>query len=142
MDYTAAMEWFKGLYLGEKILETKMLWYQCVTLVKRWSEYIKKPTWPFGWSAISGWKNKLPLWYGIDNRLGVRPQCGDILFWAPTRGNPNGHTSLCTHDGGAMWLTHLEQNGWRGSGTGTGSDAIRERRTTYYNLLGWKRAID
>lgn len=44
MDYTAKMELFKGLYLGEKIRETAMLGYQCVALSKRWGDYIKKPT--------------------------------------------------------------------------------------------------
>jgi len=133
---------FRAKWLGHRYEENDILKYQCVALSKLWSIHLGKPTWPWGGTAISGWRTNLPGWIKIENKIGSRPQEGDILFWAPTKANDYcGHTSVCTRDGGAMWLTHMEQNGGRGSDTGTGSDAIRERRTTYYNLLGWKRAI-
>lgn len=132
---------FREKWLGKRIMENPELGHQCVALSKMWWNHIGRSTGYWGGTAYSGWNKPMDGWIRIENKIGSRPQEGDILFWAPTYWNKAGHTSICTRDGGAMWLTHMEQNGGRGSGTGTGSDAIRERRSTYYNLLGWKRAI-
>lgn len=133
---------FRSKWLGYRYQENDDLKYQCVALCKLWSIFIGRPTWPWGGTAYNGWGKDLPGWIKIENKLWARPKAGDILFWAPTKANKYcGHTSFCTRDGGVMWLTHMEQNAWNGNGDWVGDNAIRERRTTYYNLLWWKRAV-
>lgn len=128
----------KEMFAKRKIKENWMDTYECVAISKAWADYIWIPTGSFHGSAYNWWLKDMKWWERVEKSQWLKPNPWDILFWDKTKSNPYWHTSICTREGGRLFLTHLEQNGGRWSGTGEWSDAIRERRTTYYNLLWWK----
>ena len=128
---------FSKKWLGKRYCESEALGAQCVALAKLYmSEVYGIQSPKFGGSALTGWGNKsgtfdLTKWtkYTVPATI----EQGDILFFDKTKTNPYGHVSVA-HSA----TKHIEQNGGKGGGTGTGTDAIR-LSTIPKGLLGFYR---
>lgn len=99
--------------------ESVALWYQCVSLIKKYSEEVWGIKWLSFWgSAINGWEKK----WNLDNYFDRRdmPRQWDIVFFNKTPNNPYWHVAIHNDD-----YSILEQNGWVWGGTGLWVDAIR-----------------
>lgn len=132
-----SLETFKKEWLGKKYIEPWMSTAECVWLWKLWSDYIKKPTGSFGWSAIKWWDTDMKNWRRIDYKFWLEPAPGDLAFQAPKKWNPYGHVVVVL-SGGVLFSRILEQNWHKGSGTWMWKDAIRERIVPTSSFLGWK----
>lgn len=114
--------------------------YQCVDLIKQYlaDEFgIRAGAWG---NAIAYWNNTNPGLYGRFNRVAntpdLVPPTGSIAIFNPVSGNPYGHIAI-VDSASKKVLNVLEQNGGRGSKTGTGTDAIRVRNIGYGNVAGF-----
>lgn len=116
--------------------------YQCVALSKDYQKRVlNAPVYYYGGSARSAWLNTVNTfpeqeYKRIENTPDNSPQQGDIVF---LNTDPlYFHVGIC-HEADVNTCTILEQNGGKGSGTGTGDDAIRLQKYNYDNILGWYR---
>lgn len=138
--------------LGSKYRETVQLGYQCVALVKL---YCSQRGWKqvgyfWGVGAYQGWVNNnntfdQNFYDKIPNTIQAIPQQGDIIIFKPTPSNKNhGHIGIVdSANKSYVWV--LEQNGWLGKWEWVGTDAIRIRKYSYSNVVGWyhyKQSVD
>lgn len=122
-------------FIGKRIDYDGVFLYQCVDLARFYAEHVLgNKIGAFGGSAYTGWLNTAwtfnELWEKVVYKKWLFPKQGDIIFFDKTTSNPYGHVAVVD-----TRTTMIEQNGGRGSGSGTGDDAIRfnDIRT----CLGW-----
>lgn len=130
--------------LGSKVRETIPLGYQCVARVKQYvKERGRKAVGYFGGvGAYQWWINNnntfdQNFYDKIPNTIQAIPQQGDIIIFKPTPSNKNhGHIGIVdSANKSYVWV--LEQNGWLGKWEWVGTDAIRIRKYSYSNVVGW-----
>lgn len=124
---------FRNKYLGKKIDYDQSYGFQCVDLIKQYLDEcygIKAGAWG---NAADYWENTHPqIKAKFDRLTPTTPKQGDILVFKRAASNGNaGHISIAESA-----TQHLEQNGGAGTGSGTGSDAIRISNINKASLIG------
>ena len=126
---------FKAKYLGRRIDADGVYGFQCVDLVKQYTQECY---------GVSGRGNAIDWWYNpsptiltkFDRVSTSSARRGDIVIFKGVNGNPYGHIGICDSDAGLINVNTLEQNGSTGNGSGVGGDAIRVRGIPRWRVVG------
>lgn len=127
--------------LWEKVDYDRAYQYQCVDFVRKYAELFFEKIGTFSWSALNGRKTGKPFGKKrkkVENSDDAIPPQGAIMFFDKTKENPYWHVAV-SHLSNAKRVTVLEQNGGKGTGTGTWTDAVRLQTYDYITpkCLGW-----
>lgn len=130
--------------LGKGYEENSIYWFQCVWWVKLYSkEVLGVILWSFGGNAHSGWLNSAKtfdpdLWHTTEyiERKG-QPPVWSLVFFKPTKSNPDGHVGVCKYRLKDGRILLLEQNGIAG-GKNQPWDEFNLRVWNLSNCSGWR----
>lgn len=114
--------------------------YQCVDLIKQYAKEVFNLT-PGSWgNAVNYWYYTAPvLFTKFDKIATTNVKKGDIVILKPVDSlerHKAGHITLATGNQTSTTYEALEQNGYNGSGSGTGGNAIRTRNIVKTRILG------
>ena len=125
-------------YIGNRVDVDSKFWYQCVDWVRAYNNSRKRPITNYG-NAIDLWIRGLwPKWQRVEKKDFNSPSEGDVICWGTTWWEWYGHIAIANaYCLPAGVMRYVDQNGWKGTGSGLGDDAIQNRWGTYSWVLGW-----
>lgn len=111
--------------------------FQCVDLMRDFAMQNNYPKITSFGNAIDLWNKWLGDGYTRVKSIPTNyPPTGAFVFWNKSKSRPYGHVAIA---GGSnpLVLNVLEQNGWKGSWSWEGDDAIRMKKYSYLWIAGW-----